>query len=171
MDEHNTNQRPNNPRRKRRSQFQVIKEDYLPTIIIAIGLILITWFIIGSIVRAVQNKNYKNELAYREELAAQQEQQRINQTITELLAEAAELAKHYDYNGAIAVLDRFDGDMYAYEELSTKYTEYANLAASLVLWDDPSKIVNLPSSRLWPTLSAALQTKHTEAPTTVTTSQ
>lgn len=143
MDEHNTNQRPNNPRRKRRSQFQVIKEDYLPTIIIAIGLILITWFIIGSIVRAVQNKNYKNELAYREELAAQQEQQRINQTITELLAEAAELAKHYDYNGAVAVLDRFDGDMYAYEELSTKYTEYANLAASLVLWDDPSKIVNL----------------------------
>lgn len=143
MDEQNTSPRPNNPRRKRRSQLQIIKEDYLPTIIIGITLILLTWFIIGSIVRAVQNKNYKDKVEQQAALAAQQEKQKMDQTAAALLSEAADLAKQFDYDGAIAVLDRFPGDMYAYEELSAKYAEYAKQAASLVPWNDPNQIVNL----------------------------
>ena len=143
MDEKNFNQRPINPRRKRRTQMQIIKEDYLPTIIIGIALILIVWFIIGSIVRAVQNKNYLQEQAEQSALAAQQEQKKLEDAADALLAEAAVLAKQYDYNGAIAVLDSFPGDMYAFPKFSEKYAEYAKLAASLVLWDDPSKVVNL----------------------------
>lgn len=143
MEEQNTNQRPSNPRRRRRSQIQIIKEDYLPVIIVGVCLILVVWFIIGSIVRAVQNKKYDQEQALKESIAAQQEQKALEDEAAALLAEAAQLAKQYDYSGAIAVLDRFSGDMYAYTEFSEKYAEYARLQTSLVLWDDPSKVINL----------------------------
>lgn len=143
MDENKFEQRPTNPRRRHRSQMQIIKEDYLPVIIIAIALILIIWFIIGSIVRAVQNKNFLRAQEEQAALAAQQEQQKLENAVEALLAEAATLAKQYDYNGAIAVLDRFDGNMYAFPRLSEKYAEYASLAASLILWDNPSQVLNL----------------------------
>ena len=143
MDENNFKQRPSNPRRKRRSQLQIIKEDYLPIIIIGIALILIIWFIIGSIVRAVQNKNYLRDQEEQAALAAQQAQKELENAADALLAEAAILAKQYDYDGAIAVLDRFQGDMYAFPKFSEKYAEYAKLAANLVLWDDPSQVINL----------------------------
>lgn len=143
MDEQNVNQRPVNPRRRRRSRMQIIKEDYLPTIIIGISLVLIIWFVIGSIVRAVQNNNYKKEVALQAEQAAQEAQKKLEDTAASLLAEASRLAKQYDYQAAIAVLDTFPGDMYAFQELADKYAEYAKLEASLVLWDDPSQVVNL----------------------------
>ena len=143
MDEQNTQRHPSNPRRRKRSPIQIIKEDYLPAIIIGICLILVVWFIIGSIVRAVQNKKYDQEQAMNASIAAQEAQKKLEDEAATLLAEAAQLAKQYDYNGAIAVLDRFTGDMYAFPEFSEKYAEYAKLAANLVLWDDPSKVINL----------------------------
>ena len=143
MDEQNTNQRPINPRRRRRTKMQIIKEDYLPAVIAIIGIVLVIWFIIGSIVRAVQNSNYKKEVALQAEQAAQQEQQELENTAAALLAEAALLAKQYDYKGALAVLDSFPGNMYDFKEFSDKYAEYAKAESSLTLWNDPSKIVNL----------------------------
>lgn len=143
MDEQNIEKRPSNPRRRKRSQLQIIKEDYLPVIIAAICVILVIWFIIGSIVRAVQNRKYDQEQAANASIAAQEAQKQLEDEAAALLAEAAQLANQYDYNGAIATLDSFTGDMYAFAELSEKYTEYAKLAASLILWDDPSKVVNL----------------------------
>lgn len=143
MDEQNVSKRPVNPRRRKRSQMQIIKEDYLPVIIIGISLILILIFIIGSIVRAVQRKQYNAELSAQSSLAAQQEQERLEAEVAALMTEAADLAKHFDYDGAIAVMDRFQGDMYAFTDFSNRYAEYANAAANLVLWDDPSKVVSL----------------------------
>lgn len=143
MDEQNVGKRPVNPRRRKRTKLQIIKEDYLPVVIIGISLILILIFIIGSIVRAVQRKQYQNALSAQSSIAAQQEQERLEAEASALLTEAAALAKHFDYDGAIAVLDRFSGDMYAFEELSNRYAEYAKAASSLVLWDDPGKVVSL----------------------------
>lgn len=143
MDDQNINSRPVNPRRRKRSQMQIIKEDYLPAIIIGISLIMILVFIIGSIVRAVQKKQYNAELSEQSAIAAQEEQERLEAEASALLAEASSLAKHFDYNGAIAVLDRFQGDMYAFTDLSERYAEYAKAASNLVLWDDPSKVVSL----------------------------
>lgn len=131
------------PQRRQRSNMQIIKEDYLPVIIIGIALILIIWFVIGSIVRSVQRKRFNNEVKQQATVVEEESQAALEAEVAALLAEAAELAKQYDYNGAIAVLDRFSGDMYAFQELSDKYAEYAAAAASLVLWDDPSKVVNL----------------------------
>lgn len=143
MDEFGMNQYPNRPQRRMRSNMQIIKEDYLPVIIIGIALILIIWFIIGSIVRSVQRKQYNNDLNLQASAAAQENQAALEAEAVALLAEAAELANQYDYNGAIAVLDQFSGDMYAFPNLSDKYAEYASAAASLVLWDDPAKVLNL----------------------------
>ena len=97
MDEQNQNPRPANPRRRRRSRMQIIKEDSLPAIIIGISLILVVWFIIGSIVRAVQNSNYKKEVELQAQQAAHEEQQRLEAELR--LAEerkAREEAKRLD---------------------------------------------------------------------------
>lgn len=143
MDEQGMNQRPNRPQRRMRSNMQIIKEDYLPVIIVGVALILIIWFVIGSIVRSVQRKQYNRDINQKASIAAQENQAALEAEVTALLAEAAVLAEQYDYNGAIAVLDRFSGDMYAFKNLSDKYAEYATAAANLVLWDDPSKVLNL----------------------------
>ena len=143
MDEQRSNQRPNNPRRRHRTRMQVIKEDYLPVFVVIIGLILIFTFIIGSIVRGVQRKRYQRDTAQQQLIASQQSQAALEKEAADLLAEAAVLAADYDYDGAIAVLDRFSGDMYAFKDLSAKYAEYATAADSLVLWEDPNAIYNL----------------------------
>lgn len=143
MDEQNVNNRPVNPRRKKRSQLQIIKEDYLPAIIVCISLVLILIFMIGSIVRAVQKRTYNKEFQKASSIAAQQEQSRLDAEISALMAEAEVLVKHFDYAGAIAAMDRFSGNMYDFPEFSEKYAEYAKAQAELVLWDNPSQVVNL----------------------------
>lgn len=143
MDENNTGNRPVNPRRRKRTQLQIIKEDYLPAAIIGISLILIVVFIIGSIVRAAQKSQYNAQLSKESSLAAQQEQERLESEASALLTEAAAFAKHFDYSGAIATLDRFSGNMYDFQELSDKYADYTKAASELVLWSDPAMITHL----------------------------
>jgi len=143
MDEQNVNDKPANPRRRKRSKFQIIKEDYLPALIICVSLVLILVFIIGSIVRAVQKRQYDAELTKQASIAEQQKVEQLANEETSLLTEAAALAKHFDYAGAIAVLDRFSGNMYDFPALSDKYAEYAKAQSSMVLWNDPNQVLNL----------------------------
>lgn len=143
MEEQNMNNRPENPRRKKRSKAQIIKENYLPALIVCVSLVLIIIFAIGSIVRSVQKNRYNAELAKQESIAAQQAQDRLNNEAAALLNEAVSLAKHFDYAGAIAVLDSFSGNLYEYAELSEKYAEYASAQSNLVLWNDPNQVLNL----------------------------
>lgn len=143
MEELNANKRPINPRRRRRTKLQIIKEDYLPAIIVIISLVLILVIIIGSIVRGVQGRKYKTELNKQEQIAAQEAQARLEAEAASLLAQAADLAKHFDYDGAIAVLDTFSGNMYDYADLSQRYADYAKAAGEMVLWNDPTQVLNL----------------------------
>lgn len=131
------------PKRKMRTRTQVFKEDYLPVIIIGIALILAICIIIGSIVRSVQRKRIKNEILQQESIAAQEAQAALEEEAARLLTEAAVYAEAFDYNGAIAVLDRFSGDMYAFSNLSAKYAEYASAANNYELWEDPGEVINL----------------------------
>ena len=63
MDEMNRSEnRPVNPRRRKRSKMQIFKEVYLPVIIAGIALILILVFVIGSIVRSVQRNQYNKQI-------------------------------------------------------------------------------------------------------------
>ena len=45
------------PRRRRRSKAQIFKEAYLPTIIMAITIVLVLVFIIGGVLRGKQSGN------------------------------------------------------------------------------------------------------------------
>ena len=144
MDEMNNNEvRPVNPRRRKRSKMQIFKEVYLPVIIAGIALILIVTFIAGSIVRAVQHNRYDKQMALEASIAAQEEHERLTQEASTLLSVAATAAKQYDYDRAITTLSSFTGDTAQFPEVSEKLSEYLTAKQNLVLWNDPSKVLNL----------------------------
>ncbi len=142
MNEENAN-RPANPRRRRRTKAEIIKENYLPTIIIGVTIILCAIFIITAIVRAeAARKAHKEEVAA--SIAAQEELKREQDALaTSLLSQAELHAKNYDYQAAIDIIDSFTGDITAYPNLLDKMAEYENLKSKLVLWNDPGQVVNL----------------------------
>ncbi len=135
--------RPVNPRRRKRTRAEIIKENYLPTIIIGVTIILCTIFIITAIVRAdAARKAHEKEVAA--SIAAQEELKRQQDALAaSLLAQAENYAKAYDYQNAIDTIDSFTGDITAYPNLLDKLAEYKNLKSKLVLWNDPGQVVNL----------------------------
>jgi len=144
MDEHiNENDRPVNPRRRRRTQMEIFKEAYLPTIIAGVALLLILIFIIGSISRAVQKNKAEKEASIEASIALEQEEAQLTAQVQKLLTDAQKLAEGYDYEGAVALLNTFTGDTTRFTAIPEKIGEYTAAQAALVAWDDPSKIVNL----------------------------
>ena len=135
--------RPVNPRRKKKSPIQIFKEVYLPVIIAGAALLMIFVFIIGSIVRGIQYRQAEHQASLEASAAVQAEFERQTAEANALLAEADALAAGYDYENAIALLNSFSGDAANFPELATKQASYQSAAESLVLWDDPSKVVHL----------------------------
>lgn len=135
--------RPANPRRRQRSKMQIFKEAYLPAIIAGVALLLILVFIIGSIVRSVQQNKLEVQASLEASASAAEEQERLNQEAAALAQESAALAAQYDYEKAIQLLDSFTGDIAQFPELSQKREEYAVAQSELVLWDDPNQVLNL----------------------------
>ena len=135
--------RPVNPRRKKRSQMQIFKEAYLPVIIAGLAVLLIIVFIIGSITRAVQKSRFEKmeSIAASSSLAAEQE--RIDQAIQALIAEADVLAAGYDYEAAIALLNTFDSDIAQYPALIDQVVIYERAMKNMIAWEDPNQIPNL----------------------------
>ena len=62
MDENQT-ARPVMRRRRKRSQFEIFKETYLPAVIACAAVIMIIIFIVGSITRGVQRAKLENNNA------------------------------------------------------------------------------------------------------------
>ena len=144
MDEQqNMEKRPTNPRRKKRTKFQIFKEVYLPVIIAGIALIFILTFIIGSIVRAVQNNNLQAQLAQEESIAQQQKAEAQAMEAEDLLSRASLLAAQCDYDRAIEVINSFSGNLTEHANLAEALEQYENAKASLVLWNDPNQVLNL----------------------------
>lgn len=142
MEEQRTN-RYTNPRRRKRSEFEIFKESYLPVIIAGVALLLILAFIIGSIVRSVQYKNYEKQLAQIAAAAASEEAAQLEAEANELLKTAAYHAEQYDYDTALSVLNSFSGDIAANESLQAAVQKYATAKESMILWNDPSQVLNL----------------------------
>ena len=139
----NPSQRPINPRRKKKTKAQIFKEAYLPVIIVGGAIVLILIFIIGAIVRSVQNSNAE-EQAIQESITQEElEKQQLLEQEAELIAEAELLANAYNYEGAIQVLNRFTGELSEYPDISSKMEEYIDAKNQMVLWDDPNDIPNL----------------------------
>jgi len=135
---------PTRPRRrKKRSKMRIFKDVYLPPIIAGVALILMLTFVIGSISRAVQRSRDQAQTDKNASDASQNEAARLEEEAQTLLKEAAELAAVYDYEGAIAKLDTFSGDISGYTELVSKRQDYAIAQDSMVEWIDPTAIPNL----------------------------
>lgn len=148
------NARPNPPRRRRkRTKWQDFKEAYLPVIIVALAALMIVAFIAGSVSRANEGKEptetNPTESTVDPNLALQQEAER-------LMAEADRLAGMLDYEGAVAALTSFNGDMTAIEGMWDKYNQYSNAHAALIPYDDVDYVPNLSFNVLMADLDRAM---------------
>ena len=135
-------QRPR-PQRRRPSKQQIFKEQMLPLIILAIAGVLIVTFIIGSIVRASQKRKVEAEasIAASESVAA--EEARIKAEVESILTDAANMAAAYNYEGAIARINEFSGNIGAFPQLQDAKVEYEYILSTLVPWEDHNAIINL----------------------------
>ncbi len=157
MDEpRNDMPRPVNPRRRKKTKFQIFKETYLPFIIVGLALVLILIFIIGAITRGVQKNRAEKQAEQEASIALEQEQAALAMEEQTLLTQAAVLAAGYDYDGAIALLNTFTGDLSQYPMINARISEYELEKSQLVAWDDPSKILNLSFQMLIEDMQMAL---------------
>lgn len=142
-DSQNLNNRPVNPRRRKRSKIQVFKEVYLPAIVAGLSIILIIIFIIGSVTRSIQRNNKEKQAQYEAFIAASIAKQESDNEAAMLSKEASRLAASFDYEGAISALDSFSGNITDYPKLTDQKKQYLAAQSELVLWDDPSNVLNL----------------------------
>lgn len=129
-----------NPRRRKKTKMEIIKEAYLPTVFLGLTALLVIIFLVGGAIRrsspSVPETTPPPSTQNTENIALQQE-------ANALLNQAAALAADYDYAGAVDVLESFSGDPMKYPELITKRQEYREALASLVTWSDPSQVTTL----------------------------
>lgn len=144
----NINNRPRNPRKRKRTKEQIIKEDYLPLIIAALAVVMIFIFIVGSITRGIQkaivNKNNRIENSIAASIAKEEHDAEVDK----LVKEAERLAMGFDYDGAIATLESFSGDPAEYPIIGERIAQYNAASAEMVLWEDNAKIPNLSFQQL-----------------------
>lgn len=140
---HNQNNRPVNPRRKKRSKMAIFKEAYLPALIAALVLILIIVFIASSISKAAERNKLEKEASIAASIAQGEEEARLAQQAESLIAQAEVLAKSYDYKSAIDLLYTFEGKIAKYPAINDKILEYEAAQKEMVAWEDPSQVLNL----------------------------
>lgn len=144
MDEMQNNEsRPVNPRRRRRSKMDIFKESYLPVIIAGFTLVFVLVTIIGSAVQNSERKRMQEEAEIEASIAAQEEEKRLNEESARLLQQAAEYAATHNYDHAIQSLRSFSGNIEDFPQLSAALQQYTDIKSNMVLWDDPSKVLNL----------------------------
>lgn len=136
--------RPVNPRRRKPTKAQIFREKYLPLIILALTAIMILVIVIGSITRAVQRKQIATEAS----IAAAQEEARLNMEASDIQARAESMVVHYDYEGAIDLINSFSGSLADYPELSSLLAQCQSAYDLLVPWEDPNSIMNLSFNML-----------------------
>ena len=131
------------PKRRPKTKAELFKENTLPLIILAISGALIVTFIIGSIVRGVQKRKIETEASIAASESMAEEEARLSAEMAAILESADARAAVYDYDGAIALIDSFSGNIGAYPQLQEARVRYEYNKASLVPWEDPNAIVSL----------------------------
>lgn len=130
-------------RRRKRSQFEVFKEAYLPAIIAGTAVVLILIFIIGAISRSISNDEAEESARLESSAVAQLQQSKLQAEAEQLISDANALAEEYKYDEAIEKINSFTGDIHRFPELADKLLELEDIKSNLVAWDDPGKVVNL----------------------------
>lgn len=127
--------------------MEVFRETYLPFLIICVAVLAVVAIVVG-IVSAVSHREQTTspEQSLREALELEAE---------DLLSQAADLAADYDYDGALALLDSFEGDADEFPEIQKAIDTYTQAKDSMVLWT-ADQVPNLSFHTLVADLEAAL---------------
>lgn len=137
-----------NPRRKRRHPVKHFIRTYLPLIVVVVLIVLFIIFAVGSVKRA----NEKREQARQESLAIEssiaQQQLEWEAEAAALIAESEKYAASCEYDKAIAVLDKFSGNLSDFSNLLSARQGYEGAESSLVAWEDPKQIPFLSFTKL-----------------------
>ncbi len=135
--------RPTPSRRRKPSKLKIFKEAYLPPILAVCVVVLIVVFIIGAIGSANDRKQEELDASIAASIAQQEAYEALVKQAQTLMTEAEGLAAQYDYDGALAVLERFTGNRSEFADLNQLWQAYTREKQSLVAWNDPGKIPNL----------------------------
>ena len=130
------------PVRRKKTKWQIFKEAYLPTVILAVTVILIIWFIIGGAVRRNSQETVPTDPPA-PSTEATNLASRYQEQANDLLERAAAAAENYDYEDAVTILSSFEGNMADYPALQSTYEEYVTIVNEMVVWNDPGKIPTL----------------------------
>ena len=130
-------------RRPRLSKQEIFKQTTLPVIILGIAALLILIFIIGSITRAVQKNHVEKEASIAVSESIAEEQARLEAEMASILEKAEQMAAGYDFDGAVALIDTFSGNIGGYPKLQDARARFEYSKEALVAWEDPNTIINL----------------------------
>ena len=134
---------PDGRPRKPVSKMRRIKNDVLPLAITVVTLLMILVFIFGAAGRAITNFRNEQEALKSSNEAAKTQDELEAEEVRLLLIEADTLASGYDYDGAIAKLDGFNGNKTKYPEIEIKLSTYKQAKATLIDHNDPGAVPNL----------------------------
>ncbi len=144
----NETPRTPNPRRRRRSRKQQFMESYLPLVLAAAVVVLLIIFIASAVSRGNERREEERQASIDASVSASIAQQAMDDEANRILQKAEALANAYDFEGAIAMLNTFEGDIFDYDNLLNAKDRYEKTMSSLVAWDDPNKVVNLSTHLL-----------------------
>lgn len=136
----------NGTRRRRRkpTRTQILKEVYLPPIILCAALLVVLSLAIGSATNAIKLKRIDDDNKKKDEQAAAQQADQAEIEFHNVLKEAENLVTQYDYKSAIEKLESYETDNAEYQQMLTeKKSEYVNTQNTLQEWKDPNAIANL----------------------------
>ncbi len=135
--------RPINPRRRRRTKMDIFKEAYLPTVIVALTVIFIAITIIGAVTQNNKRQEIQADIQQSAVTQTQEDTAKLNAEADKLIKEAQAHASGYYYDEAIAVLNKFSGDITKFPKINDLLKSYQDIKAKMVAWEDPAKVLNL----------------------------
>lgn len=126
------------PKRKPVSKMRQFKNETLPLLIIGMAAVLIVFFVVGSVTRFIGNSIRNNQHELEASESRVNEEQRLAMEAQNLLDQAAMLAAGYDYEGAIAKLETYSGNISEHSEITMRLSEYKQTMNSLIAHNDPA---------------------------------
>ena len=128
----------NAPKRKPVSKMRQFKNETLPLLILGMAAVLIVFFVVGSLTRVIGNSIRNNQEQLEASESKLNEEQRLALEAQELLDQAALMAAGYDYEGAIAKLETYSGNISEHSEITMRLSEYKQTMNSLIAHNDPA---------------------------------
>lgn len=142
--ENGQNEVPRRPvRRRRKNPVYVFIHSYLPILVAVALVVLFIIFASNSLRRSRERK----ELERQESIAAlesqQAHQEELDVLAAQVIADARVLMNSYDFEGAVALIEEYEGNLFDYAEMVKIRETCLETLDSMVTWSSPSLVPNL----------------------------